>query len=339
MPKVSIVVPVYKVEKYLDRCVQSIQNQTLKDIEIILVNDGSPDNCPAMCDEFALRDPRIKVIHKKNEGLGFARNSGLEIATGEYVTFCDSDDWIDSEAYETIYSICRNENLDLCCFQPRRVRLDGSVINPSLTETKEFIGKQRVREFLLGVIGKDPSKIGSETYGMSSCMALFRRDKFIESKVRFPSERDVASEDLVFLINYIPYLDRIKIVPNVYYNYLINPTSISQNYNDAKHKRLIRLVETVKSFCENHFHEDEYKNHYYSQLLRVFKIILKYISLGNVPFYSKVKHLSDETKHPLLKEFYKSSVIHKYGIGDRLYILAMKRHAGLFFALLYKFRK
>ena len=94
-PKVSVVVPIYNVEPYLVMCLESLLNQTLKEIEIILVDDGSPDNCPQICDEYAQRDSRIKVIHKKNAGLGMARNSGIEIATGKYIAFLDSDDiWL-----------------------------------------------------------------------------------------------------------------------------------------------------------------------------------------------------------------------------------------------------
>lgn len=94
-PKVSIIVPIYNVEKYLDRCMASLLNQTLEDIEIIMVDDGSPDRCPKMCDEYAKKDSRVKVVHKKNGGLGYARNSGLDVATGEYVAFVDSDDYVD----------------------------------------------------------------------------------------------------------------------------------------------------------------------------------------------------------------------------------------------------
>lgn len=97
-PKVSIVVPIYNVEKYLHRCVNSLIRQTLKDIEIILVDDGSPDNCPKICDEYKNKDIRVKVIHKKNAGLGLARNSGLDEAKGEYVVFVDSDDFIEESA-------------------------------------------------------------------------------------------------------------------------------------------------------------------------------------------------------------------------------------------------
>ena len=110
---VSVIVPVYNVESYLDRCLGSIVNQTLKNIEIIIVDDGSPDNCPSMCDRWAKRDNRIKVIHKKNAGLGFARNSGLDVAKGEYVIFCDSDDSVDSVMYESLYNATENGKYDV----------------------------------------------------------------------------------------------------------------------------------------------------------------------------------------------------------------------------------
>ena len=100
MVLVSVIVAIYNVEKYLKQCIESIQKQTYKNLEIILVNDGSLDNCGYMCDEYLKNDSRIKVIHKKNEGLGLARNSGLEIATGKYVVFVDSDDWIDRHMIE-----------------------------------------------------------------------------------------------------------------------------------------------------------------------------------------------------------------------------------------------
>ena len=95
-PQISVIVPVYKVERYLRRCVQSILNQTHSNLEVILVDDGSPDGSGALCDEFAKQDSRVQVIHKDNGGLSDARNAGLSIARGEYVTFVDSDDWIDS---------------------------------------------------------------------------------------------------------------------------------------------------------------------------------------------------------------------------------------------------
>lgn len=102
---ISIIVPVYKVEKYLDKCVESIVEQTYKNLEIILVDDGSPDNCSAMCDEWAQKDSRIKVIHKENGGLSSARNAGLDACTGDYIGFVDSDDWIEPDMYEYLLNI------------------------------------------------------------------------------------------------------------------------------------------------------------------------------------------------------------------------------------------
>lgn len=107
MPQISIIVPVYKVEQYLDRCVNSILNQTFTDFELILVDDGSPDRCPQMCDEWAKKDARIHVIHKENGGLSSARNAGLAVMQGEYVNFVDSDDWIEHHMLERLFTLLK----------------------------------------------------------------------------------------------------------------------------------------------------------------------------------------------------------------------------------------
>ena len=112
-PKISVIVPVYKVEKYLDRCVESIVNQTYKNLEIILVDDGSPDNCPAMCDAWAEKDERIRVIHKENGGLSDARNAGMDIATGDYIGFVDSDDWIEPDMYQFLMNNILENDSDI----------------------------------------------------------------------------------------------------------------------------------------------------------------------------------------------------------------------------------
>lgn len=130
---ISVIVPVYKVEKYLDRCVQSIVDQTLRNLEIILVDDGSPDNCPAMCDAWAAKDARIKVIHKENGGLSDARNAGMAIATGELIGFVDGDDWIAPDMYQHLHDLLDADSSDMAACGVEMVWEDGT---PSRILTK-----------------------------------------------------------------------------------------------------------------------------------------------------------------------------------------------------------
>lgn len=125
-PLISVIVPVYKVEPYLDKCVSSIVNQTYKNLEIILVDDGSPDNCPVMCDAWAEKDNRIRVIHKTNGGLSDARNAGMSAATGELIAFVDSDDWIVPDMYEKLYHRLTEDNSDIAACGVQMVWENGA---------------------------------------------------------------------------------------------------------------------------------------------------------------------------------------------------------------------
>ena len=126
---ISIVIPVYKVEKYLEKCIESIINQTYKNLEIIIVDDGSPDNCPQMCDEFAKSDKRIKVIHKENGGLSDARNAGIDIATGKYITFVDSDDYITNDYVEYMYNLIKKYNTKIATCETQVVHIESDEEN------------------------------------------------------------------------------------------------------------------------------------------------------------------------------------------------------------------
>lgn len=148
---ISVIVPIYKVERYLNKCLDSIVNQTYKELEIILVDDGSPDGCPKICDEWGLKDSRIRVIHKANAGLGLARNSGLEVATGKYVAFIDSDDFIDlnmnDDSMKKGQAKCR-----YCLLWFVRYDEDGNVIKvPCCIRASRFRTMRLLKKILLRI--------------------------------------------------------------------------------------------------------------------------------------------------------------------------------------------
>ena len=161
-PKISVIVPVYKTEGLLDRCVESIVGQTYKNLEIILVDDGSPDNCPAMCDGWAEKDSRIRVIHKENGGVSSARNAALDIATGDYIGFVDSDDWIEPEMYlSLIQKISESgKNIALCSYYA--VEISGERYECRCVADKEVLDKEDYFRFI--VLGGDGGYIWNRLY-------------------------------------------------------------------------------------------------------------------------------------------------------------------------------
>ncbi|MFZ7133255.1 MAG: glycosyltransferase family 2 protein [Eubacteriales bacterium] len=145
---ISIIVPIYKVEKYLHRCVDSILNQIYKNLEIILVDDGSPDNCGSICDEYKTKDYRIKVIHKKNGGLSDARNAGLELVNGDYICFLDSDDWIHEEYISKLYHLLIKTNSDISVCNFIRTSTENILINNFNEEIYEFSNVEALGQFI-----------------------------------------------------------------------------------------------------------------------------------------------------------------------------------------------
>lgn len=336
-PKVSIIVPIFNVEMYLDRCIQSLLNQTLKDVEIVLVDDESPDRCPQMCDEYAKKDARIKVIHKKNGGLGLARNSGLEVATGEYVTFLDSDDYVELDTYEALYKEAVSKNLDVCYFKHRRFTDGGKYIDVVTDKNSYyFTDKHEVESFLLNLVGKDPMKPNQSFFSMSVCMGIFRLQSIKESGVKFVSERTVASEDLIFDINFLPHVKKIGVLPNVFYNYFINPSSISTSFNDAKYQRMIKLLEVVKEELLKKYSWEQIKNHYYSQQLRIIKVTMKFESKSKCGLKEKLSKIKSHCKEPIFSELYSDPAISSYPTIEKVIVMLMKHRLVLPIMLIYK---
>lgn len=205
MPAISVIVPVYKVEKFIDRCVESIVNQTLKDIEIILVDDGSPDQSGMMCDGWAEKDERVVVIHKKNGGLSDARNYGLDVATGDYVTFIDSDDWIDLDMLEVLLDAARKYQADIAECSWRYI------YSNRIEEETDNTGEYVVGDNIFALRGE----IEWKYFKPIACNKIY--DKHIFEDIRFPVGKLHEDEFTTHLAFYkarrLVYIDTSK------YNY------------------------------------------------------------------------------------------------------------------------
>ena len=145
---ISVVVPIYNVENYIKKCVDSILSQTYKNLEIILVDDGSPDNCPQICDEYAQKDNRIKVIHKENGGLSDARNAGIDISKGKFITFIDSDDYIEKDYVEVLYNSIKENASDMAIGSHKAIYDNGTILNKETGE-KSVLDSKNVLERIL----------------------------------------------------------------------------------------------------------------------------------------------------------------------------------------------
>ncbi len=212
-PLISVIVPVYKVEKYLDKCVQSIVDQTYKNLEIILVDDGSPDNCPLMCDEWAKKDSRIKVIHKENGGASTARNCGLDIAKGDYFGFVDSDDFIHPTMFEKMMNALLNstKKVAYCYFNRCKGEQILPMIPPNAKETLDI------------KTSLDMTFLGKIDYAVWS--KLYRRDFF--DSVRF-SEHEIH-EDSLLQIPAILYSEGFVCIVEALYNYRDTEGSVTHS--------------------------------------------------------------------------------------------------------------
>lgn len=224
LPLISVIVPVYKVENYLDRCVKSIVDQTYKNLEIILVDDGSPDNCPELCDFWAKKDDRIKVIHKYNEGLGLARNSGLKIANGDYIAFVDSDDYIDLCMYEVLIQKAISSNADIV-YCGHHFENEYGIFSDVIDFEKEMVfEKEQLLELSLKYLGIS----GRRPLMMSVWHSIYRKE--VVTNTFFFSEREVVSEDLHYQLSAILNCNRIIYLPHAYYYYCFNSKSLSHTF-------------------------------------------------------------------------------------------------------------
>ena len=206
-PFVSVIVPVYKVERYLPRCIESILAQTYTNFELILVDDGTPDRSGIICDRYAEKDSRIKVIHKENGGVSSARNAGIDIAQGEWITFIDSDDWVSTKYLEVLVTPTLEHKYDLivCKKENRGIVLDATEDDPKDVFTNEIKNAENIKQFdaieYLGPWAK-----------------LFNKNIIFEKQLRFPVGIAIA-EDAIFVVTYLQNCQRIMATGKVLYCY------------------------------------------------------------------------------------------------------------------------
>lgn len=249
----TVIVPVYNVEPYLDRCVQSIVQQTYRKLEIILVDDGSTDNSPQMCELWAQKDERIKVIHKKNGGLSSARNAGLDIAQGEIISFIDSDDFIELDMYRIMITALRNSGKDIACCG-RIVDLWGKREKKefSISQPRIYTQEEAIKEVLC-----------LRDIDVSACDKLYRKTLFYE--LRYPIGK--TSEDAAIIFQILEKTNGVIHVGKDFYHYIFRRNSISKaSYTHAKFDAYENCVFITQFFKKYHPYLMSYVKIYNTQV-------------------------------------------------------------------------
>ncbi len=339
-PKVSIIVPVYNVEKYLERCINSLINQSLKDIEIILVDDSSTDSSPQICDILANKDFRIKVIHKENEGAGMARNTALQLATGEYIGFVDSDDYIDIDMFKALYEKAEKYNSDLVMsgvifVDGNMFSEDGGCILKTYFECDtHFETAEELKGLRMGIVGALPEDADDSKYGMSIWKNLFKHDIIKKNNIIFQSEREMLSEDALFMIDYISCINKATGIKEAFYYYCRNEDSISKSYKKDRFEKSLVFVNEVEKRFNRDIKPEVYQIYIYRFWQAMCRVLcsqeIMFSTDNNIKYGELRKKLREVCSHNLTVRTLKSYPISKlpfkqkifaYGIKYKLYFL------------------
>lgn len=244
-PLFSIIIPIYKIRQdYLETCIESIRNQSFQNIEIIMVDDGSPDNCGILCDDYAKKDKRVKVIHQINQGVSVARNAGIEAAKGEWIMFVDADDWVEEGCYDKIANYVAGCDCDILMFRLVRayenkvVALNYDLIPNKIYNTVDV----REKEGLYRLVMRPPQNNSSVTY--YSVDKVFRRRFLIDNLLRY-SIGLPKSEDKVFILLCCEKLRKLKFVNDIFYYYRINVDSICNRYSEHADRDRVQLAQIL----------------------------------------------------------------------------------------------
>lgn len=241
--KISVIVPIYNVEKYLQRCIESIVYQSYSNLEIILVDDGSVDSCPEICDRYKICDSRIKVIHKENGGLSSARNAGISVATGKYISFVDSDDWIHVDAMKYLLELLKKYNADFSMAENARVHNRNEMVSNNAYEETVFTKEDFIKKIL---------KYGTQENVQYAWAKLYKKELF--SNIKYPV--GLTSEDIPVTFEITCISKKIAYSSKIIYFYYYNPQSITGAKLSETVFDLIKIWEIVYEValgnkCEN----------------------------------------------------------------------------------------
>lgn len=310
MLKVSVIIPVYNVEEYLPKCLDSVLNQTLEDIEIIVVNDGSPDNSEKIIKEYKKKDKRIVYYKKENGGLGSARNYGLSKANGEYIYYLDSDDYIDKEMLETLYNEAINKKLDvvICGYKS---------IYPNRVE--EYIIPKDVEE---DTLNNKNSKIFNLP---SACCKIYKRDWLIKQNIKFVEDK-LWYEDFAYNIKILSSTDKVGIVNSPLYNYLIRENSIMNNSRLMKNLDILLAFDDVILFLK----EKEIYDEFYSEV--------EYLAIDNIIISGITRIIratgDKKVKKEVINKYYEYMKTNFSNYKDNIYINRLSNNRKLIYRLI-----
>lgn len=292
---ISIVLPIYNVEMFLERCLNSVTCQTYGNLEIILVDDGSTDKCPEICDHWEAKDPRIKVIHKKNAGLGMARNSGIECASGEYICFFDSDDYIVPDAIEKIYFSINKEKADIAIFGYKNITKEGkveSIVVPQ-TDRAVYSGAEIQEELLADLISPDFHKGTESNLCISAWTAMYSMKLIHETRWRFASEREMIAEDVYSHLLLYRYIRKAVIISEAFYCYCENQASLTHKYREDRYLQIVKFYnQCLKTSAELGYNETIMERlvwPYFSFTIAA----MKQVVTADKPFAQRIRQLKE----------------------------------------------
>ncbi len=327
MAAVSVIIPIYKVEKYLHTCIESVINQTLQDIEIILIDDQSPDRCPEICDEYAQKDSRIRVVHKENEGLGLTRNHGIRIATGEYIAFLDSDDFIDTCTFEQMYLLAKKNDLDAIYYKHDRNTDDGVKLGTPIDDIVIY-EKEKKNNFILDIIASDSSVASDHLIGCSVWNALYKSSIIKSKQIEFHSEREIISEDLIFNLDFLVHTTRIAQNEGRHYHYRKNTSSLSRTIREDRVIKNFYLYEYIAKNTERWNLDNEVVEKRNARLFigNSRTSIQQYMS-AQIPFRKKREWLKEQLELPIWQQIYKTYKWNYLPLYQRIFFyLCVNKH-------------